>query len=112
MITPKQVKHSNFMGSYFQNAEMEAMLKCIAITQYRMNPDEWTPFTWKEYVSKCDHKPTPLEEMIFVKMVTGGSPSFKIPNLEAGLLDFENDKYSVTDKLLKIMEPYAKTEKS
>lgn len=111
-ISPRNLCRAQFVGSSFRDAQLEMLLCCIAITQYKMNPDEWTPFTWDEYVAKCDHKPIETERQLFDAMVGGGKVLLndagkpKWVQLEGGHLAKNGDSYSVTDKLLKVMAPF------
>lgn len=113
MVTPKNVRNSEFIGSPFGNAQLEMMLSCIVITQFRMNPDAWTPFTWEEYRAKCDHTPRDIEREILEAMVNGGKILFeggsRYRKVEGGYLTKDNDgRYTITQKLLQVMAPYAK----
>jgi len=88
-------------------------LECIAITQKRINPDQWTPFTWEEYCDQCDHSPIEAEKAILDAMVHGRTVSLndmgksKSVFIDAGYLTIEDERYVVSPKLLKAMEPFA-----
>lgn len=109
-VRPKDVCRSRFVGSPFGVTEMEMMLQCIAITQFKMNPDAWTPFTWEEYVAKCDHEPINEERLILEAMVSGDTVFFRgnLMDISAGYLRKEGGRYVVAEKLLDVMRPYAK----
>lgn len=112
-IAPKDVYRSEFPNSPFRDRLMELFLSCIAITQWRRDPDRWTPFTWEEYVSRCDHQPTDAERNLLEAMVTGGTVTLtdmRAPNtitLQKGYLLKEGERYSVAEPLLRVLAPYA-----
>ena len=106
-VRPKDVKESSFFDSAFQKVEMQIMMSCIAITQYRKDPDKWTPFSWDQYVELCDHKPCNKEKQILEAMCTGGTVILDGPlQIEGGYLKKDSNGYNVTEKLLTVMEPY------
>lgn len=113
-IRPCDVHLSRFVGSSFGDAQMEMFLQCIAITQFKMNPDQWTPFSWEEYVGKCDHEPIQTELEILDAMVEGGDvvlDDMGIPKniyVDAGYLSKDGDRYVITSKLLNVMSPHAR----
>ncbi len=110
IITPKDVVNARFTGSTFRNTQMEMFLRCIVVTQFKMNPDGWTPFSWSEYVAQCDHQPISSEHELLEAMVHGNAVALnvlgraKLVNIEAGYLTKDGDnRYAVTDKLLEEM---------
>ncbi|MFH1170106.1 MAG: hypothetical protein V1704_00900 [Candidatus Vogelbacteria bacterium] len=111
LITPRDVYKSDFTNSMFRDCQMDMFLSCIAITQFKMNPDAWTPFSWKEYTAKCDHTPIPQERQLLEAMATGGSvylvdtpPVGKTHTFEGGYFEKRGGKYVITPKLLAVMQ--------
>ncbi len=113
-IYPRHVRRSSFVDSVFGDAQLEMFLTCIAITQFKMNPDAWTPFSWDEYVAKCDHRPIDAERQILDAMVDGGEVRLndmgrpKLVRIAKGYLTKDGERYVVAEPLLKAMAPYAK----
>ncbi len=109
---PRHVYRSRFVGSAFRDAQLEMFLSCIAITQFKINPDAWTPFSWDEYVAQCDHNPTDTERQLFDAMVDGeyvilndmGRP--KRIWITKGYMTKEGERYVIAEPLLKVMAPY------
>lgn len=112
-ILPRHVVRANFIGSSFKDGQLEMFLECLAVTQHRMNPDGWTPFSWEEYVAKCDHAPIPAEQEILEAMVNGGTVQLtdmgrpKHIVIAPGYLSKDGDRYHITDLLMEIMMPFA-----
>lgn len=98
-VRPKDIKTDHwFMGSEFRNAECETVLRNIVLLQQQF--EDWTPFTWDDYIGFCTHSVTLEERSVLDTFVTGG----KSPGsawIEAGWLD---EGYVVTPKLIKMLE--------
>jgi hypothetical protein len=112
-ISPRDVYRSRFIGSVFGDSQMEMFLECFVITQFKANPDAWTPFSWNEYVARCDHKPIDAERRILEAMVNGGEVCLndmgkqKRITIQKGYLTKEGDRYVIAEPLLKALAPHA-----
>lgn len=93
-----------FMGSEWQNTETELIARNVVLTQQMTNPNEWTPFTWEQYVERCTHLPvTEREHGVLDALVSGGKPVWNTSAyLQPGFLTKDAEgRYAVTDKFLK-----------
>ena len=101
---------SEFMGSSFENGEVEAVACNIVIIQRKINPLAWTPFDFEDYQRGCTHRVVEQEEIILKALAKGGEPFFRAPvTLEPGYLIIgEDGKYRVTEKFLKVIAKFIK----
>lgn len=79
--------------------------------QKKADPDNWTPFTWEQYKDFCTHKVTTDEKGVLDAFVNGGKPVWKTTAyLQPGWLQYEDGKYSFTDKMIEMLfENYPET---
>lgn len=102
---------SDFMGSDFKNREAEIIAKNIVVIQKKINPKQWTPFSFKEYSELCDHEVGDSEKKVLEAMVNGGKPVWNTSTyLEPGYLGKNEDHYHVTSKFLKVISKFLKME--
>lgn len=104
-IKPQNFKDTIFCPTTLGNSETEEVVGNIIAMQKKTNPNEWTPFSWEEYL-KGSTAPAPDEEFILKTiLVEGGQPGkYEIPK---GCLIFENGKYVITDILLSKIARFA-----
>src|SRR3989338_8350422 len=94
----------SFMDSEFQNTETETIVKNIVFIQQKMNPKQWTPFSFDDYREHCTHNVSDAEKGVLEAFVKGGKPVWNTSAfLEPGYLNKETDLYSVTDKFLNFL---------
>lgn len=102
LATPAQIQTGPYWGSPFQNTECEIILSNVIKLQRAANPDEWTPFTWEQYKSFCNHRVTDSEKGVLDAFVNGGKPVWNTSCvLEPGWMKFDEKKgYSLTPKMV------------
>src|SRR3989338_6686115 len=94
----------SFMDSEFQNTETETIVKNIVFIQQKMNPKQWTPFSFDDYREHCTHNVSDAEKGVLEAFGKGGKPVWNTSAfLEPGYLNKETDLYSVTDKFLNFL---------
>lgn len=109
---PKDIdlkKHKSFMGSDFENLETEHITRNIVVIQQKINPNEWTPFSFEDYKKNCSHHVNDNIEMgVLDALTNGGKPVWNTTAyLESGYLTKGHDgKYSVMPKLLEVLEEF------
>lgn len=112
-LRPSDVVRSFFHNSPFNDSLIEWYLRCLVVIQFRMNESVWTPFTWEEYVSYCQHEPTQDDYHLLEALVAGGQVSLtdmgvqKAVTLKGGYLQKDGDRYVVAEPLLEVLAPYA-----
>lgn len=106
MILPIDVNTNQpFMGSIFRNSECETILRNIIMLQKKVNPEQWTPFTWEEYKAFCTHNVTPSERGVLTAFVDGGkSVSNTSTYQESGWLEYNGLQYSFSQKMIEMIE--------
>lgn len=104
MITPKDISSKKWFDSVFQNSECETILRNIIMLQQHVSPDEWTPFSWDDYVAFCTHNVTSDEKVVLNAFVNGGKPTMNTSvYLHEGWLSFSNNQYSFTQRMIDIL---------
>jgi|GEM_PF-3976338 len=108
MILPKNVPTDHyFMGSVFQNAQFESILRKIVIFQTENSPEKWIPFSLEEYCEFHNQELTENKQHIFNCLVNGGKPFiWETIVLDSGWLAFDEEtkKYSFTYKMIAMLE--------
>ncbi len=101
-LAPKDFPLSvSFMDSEFQNIEAERVARNIVVIQQKMNPDQWTPFSYDNYKEHCTHKVSDDEKVVLDAFVNGGKPIWNTKAfLQPEYLKFESGLYFVTQKFL------------
>jgi len=104
-IKPKHITlKAGFMNSVFGNCESETILRNILMLQKKTNPEAWTPFSWDDYKAFCTHNVTESERGVLNAFVNGGKPVARTTAyLESGWLNFEDEKYSFSDKMIQML---------
>lgn len=107
-LYPKDINlKSHFMGTEFENIEAERVVRNIVVGQLKTNPEAWTPFSFKDYKKNCSHNVTNDEAGVLEALVNGGKPVWNTTaRLEKGYLTKKGNKYSVTPKLLGVLEEF------
>ena len=105
MLLPKQIKTNHwFMGSVFQNSEAETILRNIVVMQKIQSPDGWTSFSWEQYKDFCSHDVTLSEKVVLDVFVNGGKPvANTTAYISPGWLNFDGEKYSFTERMIKML---------
>ena len=104
MYLPNQISTESFIGSVFENSECETILRNIVILQKSKNPHSWTPFSWDDYVEFCTHNVSLGEKRVLDTFVKGGKPASNTSaNISGGWLDYVEDKYLFTDKMVSML---------
>jgi len=105
LLKPKHIDiKQRFMGTSFQNSETETIVRNICIIQKKLNPNEWTPFSWEDYKKLVTHSASSSELGVLEALVNGGRPVWNTGAwLNPGYLLKEDDKYVITPKLLYIL---------
>ncbi len=80
----------DFMDSVWQNSERETIARNIVMIQ----DEEFEPFTFVEYVDRCDHSSAPGDEWV-VKALA-----------DEGYLDRDGDTFMVNFNFLAAIEKY------
>lgn len=98
------------MGSPLQNSESETILRNIVMLQKKVNPEAWTPFSWDDYKSFCTHRATDSEHRVLEAFVNGGKPVSNCSvSLAPGWLKFQDEKYSLSNRMIAMLEDYSDT---
>lgn len=85
-----------FRGTVWKRSEIETVGRNIVIMSQR-NGGIWSPFSWEEYVLRCDHQASSDEHAVLDTMT------------KDGYLDLDGDgKYSVNLKFLAALAEYVK----
>jgi hypothetical protein len=99
--------NQEFMGSVFQNAECETILRNIVMLQKSKNPEAWTPFCWEDYKAFCTHRVSEREKGVLDTFVNGGK---SVPTTStyqsSGWLTFDGENYQFSDKLIESLLKY------
>ena len=105
MFSPKHISpNHSFTGSVFCNRECEIILRNIVLLQINVNPNAWTPFTWEDYNSFCDHNVTESERGVLNCFVNGGKSVLSTStSQEAGWLALNDGAYSFTEKMINML---------
>ena len=105
-VRPADIKTNSFMNSVFQNTECEVILHNIVLMQKKLNPENWTPFSWQQYKDFCTHSVSNDEQDVLEAFVRGGKPTWNTSAyLQPGWLSFdkETNKYFFTDKMINML---------
>lgn len=104
-LLPKDFpKSMNFAGSIFQNIETEMVARNILFIQNKINPEEWTPFSFEDYKKHCTHKVTLSEKGVINALAIGGKPVWDTATiLDSGYLAKEGEFYKITDKFINVL---------
>jgi hypothetical protein len=104
-ITPEMAKSANFMASEWGNSETETIAANIVFVCGRINSKSWQSFSWEQYRRYCTHRVTLAEKWVLDTLVCGGRPT---PGSSAylfpGYLEFDGEKYSVTERFLSVVK--------
>lgn len=108
VLYPKDINlKSHFMGTELENIEAERVVRNIVVGQMKTDPEAWTPFSYEDYKKNCSHNVTNDEEGVLEALVNGGKPVWNTTaRLEKGYLVKDGNKYSVTPKLLGVLEEF------
>ena len=90
LLPPSKISVSQYWSSLFQNSECETILNNVVRLQRNANPEEWTPFTWKQYKAFCTHNVTESERRVLDTFVNGGKPIWNTSaEIEAGWMEYD-----------------------
>ena len=74
--TPREIKPSDVTkplgDTPWQNCERDTVATNILKLSHFRNGNEWKPFTWKDYVKFCSHKPSWEEKAILDEFAETG----------------------------------------
>ena len=87
---------SRLCGSDFNKSELETIASNIIIISKGAG-DKWAEFSWEEYKKLCNHQVTDEEGLVLLEMV------------ERGYLDFEEGRFSVNLRFLRIISAFLDT---
>ncbi len=71
MIKPSDVTRP-LMNTPWKNSERETVLANVLKLARFKNDDEWSPFSWDDYVKFCSHVPIQAEQAILDEFVETG----------------------------------------
>lgn len=103
LSTPSQIITSGFWDSPFKNTECETILRNVVLLQRKVNPKEWTPFTWEQYKAFCTHNVAESERRVLDCFVNGGKPAWNTSAvIDPGWMTFDENGggYSLTPKMV------------
>ena len=106
---PKDIDTSKRFGNtVLQNYEVETVMRNIVIMQKALNQSTWTPFTFETYKEYMSHEVGNAEEGVLNVLTDGGKVPFSETRIDGGYLLREENKYTVTDKFIGIIEIFIK----
>ena len=103
-IRPRDLTEIDFSKCPFRPPQVAEFMRTIIAVQYRVDPDHWTPFSWADYDSWCDHDTDYVELDILNAMTNGGTVELGTYSIYfcSGFFSKIDNRYHVEQQLLDV----------